>query len=41
MDLLYGNQSVYYATSEKGEGVCFCYEKFHWPVKILYSMFIL
>lgn len=42
MDLLYGNQSVYYATSEKVEGVCFfCYEKFHWPVKILYSMFIL
>lgn len=42
MDLLYGNQSVYYATSEKGEDICFfCYEKFHWPVKILYSVFIL
>lgn len=42
MDLLYGNQSVYYTTSEKGEGVCFfCYEKSHWPVETLYSVFIL
>lgn len=28
MDVLYGNQSVYYAISEKGEGICLvCYEK--------------
>lgn len=34
MGMLYGNQSVCYATSEKGERVClFCYEKFHWPVR--------
>lgn len=28
--------------TEEEEGLClFCYEKFHWPVKILYSMSIL
>lgn len=42
MAMLYGNWGVYYATSEGGTGVClFFYEKFHWPVKIFYSMSIL
>lgn len=42
MDMLYGDRSVYYAMSEKGEGIYLvCYENFHWPVKIFYSMSIL